>query len=41
MDPKTLTYREEVAPCGNCVEVVFGLREGAFYVKSSLYHKED
>jgi uncharacterized protein len=40
-DPKTLTYREYVAPWGNYVEVVFGLRNGAFYVKSSLYHKED
>jgi hypothetical protein len=41
MDPKTLTYREYVAPCGNYVEVAFGLRNGASYVKSSLYHKED
>jgi len=39
--PDTLTYHEEVAPCGNYVEVVLGLRKGAFYVKSSHYHKED
>lgn len=39
-DPNTLTFRGDTT-CDSYVEVVFGLRAGKFYVKSSKYHKAD